>query len=397
MQFIGNFIGIFFNTPAIDFLLRYFFGAWFIWLPILLAYSFWLTWLNYIRLAFLRGLSWSLLEIKIPREITKSPRAMEVVLSALHNTKSGNFLEKYWKGFLRMFYSLEMISVGGQIRFFLYVQAPFRNLVESQIYSQYPGAEISEAEDYSRIFTPADVGEDWNLWGAEFVLLKESAYPIRTYVEFGLEAGKFKEEEKIDPLTSFLEVLGSLSEGEQIWFQIIIRAADKDWKDEAEEIIEKLQQKKAPSSDDDSGRTMLSPGQREVLLAVERNVAKLGFETGIRAIYASRKDAFIGTRAVSLLGAMKQYSTQNMNGFKPTRSTSVDYFFKAEREARKKKKMLERYQGRQYFGVSYHPKPYVLNTEALATLFHFPGSVARTPTLGRIEAKRGEPPMNLPL
>ncbi len=38
-----------------------------------------------------------------------------------------------------------------------------------------------------------------------------------------------------------------------------------------------------------------------------------------------------------------------------------------------------------------------MTVEELATIFHFPGKVATTPTLGRIPSKRAEPPSNLPI
>jgi len=359
---------------------------------------FWQSWLNYIRLSFIHGLSWTLLEIKIPREIMKSPKAMELILNAFHNTRSGNMLDRFWKGFLRMWYSLEVVSIGGQIHFLIYIQAPFRDFVEAQIYAQYPGAEISEIEDYSKIISPEDL-DSWKMWGVEFALIREEAYPIRTYPEFGLEAGKTKEEEKTDPLTSFLESLGSLKEGEQIWFQILIRAADKDWREKAQPIIDELQQKKRASGEaaEDFSKPILSPGQRDVLIAIERNISRLGYETGIRALYLARSEAYNAMRPVFLTGAMKQYSTQDMNGFKPGTTTGVDYFFKKTRETRRKKRMLSAYQQRSYFYIPYRRKPFVLNTEGLATIFHFPGRVAETPTLGRIEAKRGGPPIDLPI
>ena len=394
---IWHLIKVFLNQPSIKFAFNYTLKGWFIWAPILAAYLFWESWINYIHTVFISNLSWTLLEIRIPREIAKSPRAMEVALTALHNTREGNFLERYWKGFLKAWYSLEIVSIGGQIHFFIYVQTIFRNFVESQIYAQYPGAEISEAEDYTKIVSSDDIGEEWNLWGTEFTLTKEDAYPVRTYPEF-VESGKAKEEEKIDPLTSFLESLGSFGEGEQIWFQIMIRAADKSWKERAEKVIEELQEQKAAANEeDDFSKSILSPGRREVLKAVENNVSKLGFETGIRAIYLAKKDVYNSVRPVFLTGAMKQYNTQNLNGFKPGRGTGVDYFFKKFREGRKKREMLRAYQERSYFYIPYRRKPFVLNSEALATIFHFPGRVAETPTLGRIEAKRGEPPINLPI
>ncbi len=398
------FVAIFniFNQPVLRTALEYGMASWFIWAPPLVVYLFWQTWLNYIRLFFIRHLKWVLLEIKIPRDISKSPRAVEVILSTLHNTRDGNLIERYWYGFLRMWYSLEIVSISGQVHFFVYIQSAIRNFVESQIYAQYPEAEIIEAEDYTPIVSPQDIGKakEWSLWGVECGLTKEEAYPIKSYIEFGLEAGKIKEEEKTDPLTSFLEALVAMKEGEQIWFQILIKAADKNWKDRAESIIKNLREQNAVAAAAEGAgfsMMMMSPGQREVLLAVERNVAKLGFDVGIRGIYLAKKETFNSVRKGLLPSVMKQYSTQDMNGFRPARNTSIDYFFKETRELYKRKKILRAYRQRSYFYIPYRHTPFVLSTEALATIFHFPGRVAETPTLGRIEAKKGEPPVDLPV
>ena len=39
----------------------------------------------------------------------------------------------------------------------------------------------------------------------------------------------------------------------------------------------------------------------------------------------------------------------------------------------------------------------VISVEELATVFHLPGTVARTPTLNRVTSTRGEAPANLPI
>ena len=44
-----------------------------------------------------------------------------------------------------------------------------------------------------------------------------------------------------------------------------------------------------------------------------------------------------------------------------------------------------------------HHKTFVLNTEELATLWHFPGQILKVPTLTRIESKEASPPPNLPI
>ena len=40
---------------------------------------------------------------------------------------------------------------------------------------------------------------------------------------------------------------------------------------------------------------------------------------------------------------------------------------------------------------------FILNTEELATIYHFPGQTASSPALKRIASTKAEPPVNLPL
>lgn len=377
----------------------------FLWLPVILFLIFWKLWLYYIRSRFVSKLDWTILEIRLPREIMKGPRAMEVVLNVLHQTKDGNLLEKYWKGFLRPWFSLEIVSIGGEIHFFIYTQRFFRNLVESQIYAQYPDVEITEVDDYSKAAFINGFGREWGCWGTEFGLTEEDAYPIRTYVDYGLHETMTKEEQKTDPITSFIEFFGSLKEGEQIWFQILIRATKKKWQDEGKKLVEKLMKEAGviPKSEKpkegmiEMGVFKLTPGQTEVIKAIERDVSKLGFDVGIRGLYLARNDRFNLVNIASLVGVMKQYNAMNLNGFKLVNPTTVDYFLKKKREAKKKTKILNAFRQRSYFYMPYDRKVFILNTEELATIFHFPGRVAETPTFGRIEAKKGEAPTDLPI
>jgi hypothetical protein len=374
---------------------------WFLWMPLILLFLFWELWLVYIRIRYLKELSWILLEIKIPKEIEKSPRAMEAVFSAIHTTRSGNLIERFWQGFLTPWFSFEITSFNGNIHFFVYTQKFFKKMIESQIYAHYPEVEITEVDDYTKNI-PLDIpNENWQMWGAEFVLEKEDVYPIKTYMDFKLEDPK-EEAEKIDPLNSFLEFLGSLKKGEQVWFQILIKGAGSKWKETGDRVVKKLLEKnkeKGKKSQEQAGAGMLflSPGEQDVVKAIERNISKLGFETGIRFVYLARRDIFNFINVATGIGVMKQYNALHLNGFKPTNTTGVDYFFRERRGNRLKRFMIDAYRQRSYFYPPYKKKPFIFNTEELATIYHFPGRVAKTPTLERVGSRKGEPPPTLPV
>jgi len=388
-----------------------------LWAPVVLGVVAARTWLYYLRANYLAAQEWVVLELKIPRDTYKSPLAMEVVLNGLFQTLGeGTWYDKYVLGKSRAWFSLEMVSIEGKVRFFLLTRPFFRAVVESNIYAQYPTVEIHQAADYTQHVPYGQEGSDWSLWGLEFKLTKADPYPIKTYVDYGLDKDP-KEEFKIDPLTPILEYLGAIGERQQAWIQILVRATKKDnkkegglfgkpydWRKEGEELVEELR-KKYTEQKPKPGETFayektLTKGQQNEIAAIERNISKPGFDCGVRGVYLAKGDAFDATNIPGLLGAFRQFNSNDLNGFKPTNVTGVDMpwkDFKGIRVAGKKAKLFNAYVRRSYFHPPYKRKPFVLNSEELATIFHFPGQVAETPTFGRIESKKIEPPTNLPL
>ena len=128
--------------------LRYVYIAMPVWLPAVFLAVLFNSWVYYRRTKFWQKEGSVLLEIKLPREITKSPLAMEVVLGSFFQTSGeSTWLDRIWKGQTRSWFSLEIASIEGKIRFFIWTKPKHRIDIESQIYSQYPGVEIYEAED----------------------------------------------------------------------------------------------------------------------------------------------------------------------------------------------------------------------------------------------------------
>lgn len=416
-------------------------SLWWIIGPLVLLFIFKELWLEYTQNEYLRSQGSILLEIQIPEGIEHSPKNAEQIFAGLHGIQSsGNLIDRYLKGYVQQWFSFEIVGIGGDIHFFVRTPPKFRNLVESQIYAQYPQAEIAEAEDYVDN-VPKDIpNEKYNLYGAELILNKPDGYPIRTYPMFEDPIAK----EMIDPLSSLAEVLNKLSEGEQIWIQVLIKPVGEKWKEEGEKIIAKLvgrevKEKKTLNTIlsriieevEDYGYYMaeapfrypetrkkgdekkeegsvkdllakLTPGEREVIEAIGRNIAKIGFKSKIRFLYIGQNEVFSKANVSAVVGAFKLFNTQNLNGFKPDpkTKTAIDYFFKRWRENYRKRRIFAQYKERNF--KEKRPfiatrKGFVLNIEELATIYHYPTIGVKAPAIPRIESKRGGPPTGLPV
>ena len=92
---------------------------------------------------------------------------MEIALGALFQGGKINWYDKYRKGKVRDWFSLEMVSIEGQIRFFIRTSAIYKNVIEAQLYAQYPDVEIYEVPDYSRYVDYQGKEGEWEMIGAE--------------------------------------------------------------------------------------------------------------------------------------------------------------------------------------------------------------------------------------
>jgi hypothetical protein len=96
--------------------------------------------------------------------------------------------------------------------------------------------------------------------------------------------------------------------------------------------------------------------------------------------------------------SIKQINSNQLLALKPeTTRVGINgalWLFKDRRNGRRKTLLVSAYSNRNpYFGTP----PFHLNTEELATMWHFPHSLqVKAPQLNKTEAKRTEPPINLP-
>jgi len=392
------------------------FATWPIWLPFILISLLFNTWFSYKRRKWIKEQGSVLLEIKLPREIQKTPLAMELVLNGIWEDVNGTMTDVFLEGRVRDWFSLEIVSIGGQVKFFIWLLPKWRNIVESRIYAEYPGVEIFEAKDYSLdvVFDPTKI----NIWGITTALVKPDAYPIKTYVDYELDKEGREQEETIDPMQLMLEYLGSLKPGEQAWVQIMIQAHRKegftndarifpkpDWREGVKTEIKKIIEEESffPQKEGQTTLTRLTKTQDDTIIAIERNVGKLAFNSMMRILYTAPIDIYDKMKSPGLIGSMRHFASKNLNGIKPKWFSGIDYPWRDFRDMRKRRNqrtLLDAYKRRSFFNVPYknlNGKPYILTTEELATLYHFPGAVVTTPSLPRVPSKKAEAPSNLPI
>lgn len=409
------------------------FGWWFFktigWIyPVFLfVYGLILVWQNYIRNQYRKERKYILLAIDIPKNNEQSPRAVEHIfahLAGAHQTLK--FYKKWWSGEINDSFSLEIISLGGYIQFIIHTRDIYRDLIEAIIYAQYPDAEITEVENYTKKWNIKFPNDKYDLFGTELKLAKSDIYPVITYKEF---EDTLSQELK-DPMASMLEALTRIGPGEEIWIQFVVTPADNDWGNKAQPVINKLigakgrekktlldrifdlpnfiidtlitppaTSSKVKKEEPPTQMLYLTSGEKDIVSAIEHKISKIGFHTRIRYIYIAEKSAFIKERgSQGVYGSFKQFNDLGLNSFKPNKKyhTGDIVWFKKIRLKWRKNRILLRYRNRAQ-SLSPGEYGYVLNTEELASLWHFPVATVKAPLVKKTEAKKAEPPMSLPV
>lgn len=384
-------------------------------------------WLWLRQAEFKEKITWVMLEIRPPREVRKSPKAMEQIITSIYTLRNspGNFFEKWWDGEVTRWFSLEAVSFGGEVHFFLRTPIKFKNIIEANFYAHYPDVEIFVVDDYINTVPKTtkelyDAG--FNLYGSELILEKDDAYPIRTYIQF--EAPE--EEQKLDPVSALLEGLGKLKRDEQFFMQILIRPTDSKWREKGQRLIEELKTKQMFETKNQEDKKIkipigLTPGQIEIIKAVEANMARPGFETIIRLLYIAPKEIFDDTFAnKGVQSILNQYSAMNLNSFKHNNKIKTSrqkwyeypYFRLDARLEGRKQRILQTYINRSYpeeltigkflnldpANFNFESKYFVLNSEELATIYHLPYYFVLTaPFIPKLGSKKIGPPAGLPI
>ncbi len=381
----------------------------------------WKAWVWYRRSDFLykqlqKGI---LLEVKMPRELVKSPRGMEFALTQWWlDSGITTYFHRMWLGQVLPIFSLEIASFGGEVHFYVWCWDNWRPVIESSIYAQYPDVEIVQAEDYASkyVYDP----EKHSVYATDHRYEpRNDAYPIKTYIEFELDKDP-KEEYKVDPLAQVVERLSMLKPDQQIWLQIVItldkigrhKPGGKWWETEnaykslciAE--IDKIRKELVGDPNDPNDRwKSFSRVQmhriNEIIRLIERNMSKHTYRVGMRGVFISSPETFGPEGYNNMRWIWNPFgSAAYLNQMRPRRwHTPFDYPYQDVWDLRwniHAERFFDCYRRRAHFYAPYTLPSNSMSTEVIASFWHpVPSSIA-SPGLQRIPAKKAQPPPNLP-
>ncbi len=399
---------------------------WPLWLAIGLVLGY-VVYLMVKRNQFDESVEYVLFAVTVPPENEKTPKAMEQVMTAIYATDSPpNFYEEWILGERQLEFSFEIVGINGHVRFLFRVPTKLRPIFVAHVFAHYPDAEIQEVEDYVNFAPNHYPNEAYNVYGGDLALTKEDAYPIRTYIHFEdkLNEGEYT---YIDPLASFVEALGNLSIGEQVWLQIVSRPAPGDeMRKQGLKLVDEMMKRKgkaysdlvskyligamhisvdsvgagfgveppgAGEDDEEERLPMLTPGERETLKALEENITKLAYYVKMRLVYIAKRQIYNKAKFAASLGGLLVFNTTNLNGFKVNKKTKTSRDYAKWQVPRLQRKLIANYKKRD---MDAGANPFILSTQEMATIFHFPYMTTKSPTLERSATRMAQPPPDLP-
>lgn len=270
--------------------------------------------------------------------------------------------------------------IGEEINFYAAVPKDSVEFVSRQIEGLWKDASVAPVDDYN-VFNPSGVNQG--------IYLKQKisyALPLRTYIEAN-----------IDTFASILSGLSKINEiGEGAAIQILARPAVKSVKKSVFQNINFLKKggkleeilKGAAIEFKDFKRALMPESKEkqieskviddEAIKALEMKISKPLLEVNVRILVSAPSQYQADVILESVSGGYSQLHAprrQELNLVKPRNSQKLAYQF-SFREFDENQAMI-------------------LNTEELASMFHFPVSTTVTPRVKWIKSKEAQPPAEL--
>jgi hypothetical protein len=322
----------------------------------------------------------------------------------------------------------EIVCCKNQLRYLCIVPKSLKDLIEVAFYSQYPDIKINEISDFVCQLPPNIPNNNFDIWGEEYKLKKESIYQINTIKS---DIISDKDSKVIDPITILLETTAKADYQGIIIFQIVLSQLNKDQKEkytiEGDNVINKILGKpvivkktvleeflglftqvfkeviSVTSAPKEEGKKEPSNDDKEKAKNLKTKNDYGVFSCNFRVGYISPKE-YAEKFVPSSINMFIQRFTSSQNSFEAIDNKGVELktetlldkwltsISKNQIELNMKRDLFQRIVNRKM-----EKKFFVLNSEELAAIYHFPFQKVSTKSLDYIKNKESAPPPNLPI
>ncbi len=314
---------------------------------------FFINWLKHRRREEY-ALDFVTLMVRLPKDNEIKVDAAEQMFAGLYSIKQSGLLS-----FMKPedIFSFEIVALQENIAFYVSCPSKLQDLVEKQIHGAYPNASIREVDEVN-IFS-----ENGHVEFASLSLKKDDYLPIKTYKDL-----------PTDGLSLLTSAMSKMGEGEGAMLQILMRPEGNGWRSAGKSYI---QNKKKKEADPDTASYDHDPKEIE---QIKNKTEKPGFRISIRVVVSSPNEMTAKSHLNNIKGAFAQFQS-GYNSFSSNFLLFKHMF------------MID---------VIYRYMPFfnrgtcVLNSEELATIFHFPNKTVETHHIKWLNAKHAPAPQDIP-
>ena len=319
---------------------------------------FW--WSSRRRKKLLLDLNLRLLLVRLPRDPAGSGEAKDPLREIAVSGQFFNSLLGMKKPFAL---ELAVHNIGEEIKFYCAVPTSAEEGVAKYIRALWPGAQVSHADDYT-IF-----GGSGKVRVATLEQKSHFALPLRTYTEA-----------KADLFLSFLSAFANLrAVGEGLALQVVVEGASSGTKKSGMRYLETI--KKPPQAKEKGDQVLQTPeplDQGKIRL-VQNKLSQTLYKVAVRLVATAPNDLRAEELLNGALVACGQFELANGNQVKVVtpknpRRTIEDFIFRS-------------------FGSA---NEMILNTDELASFFHFPTSGFQVAKIASVKSREAAAPIELP-
>lgn len=316
----------------------------------------------------------------------------ETIFAAVGGLRAERGIKAWFWGRSDQF-SFEIVASDKRISFYVVAPISGARYLEQQIHAHYPEAVVEEINDYNAFSAQGSMA------AAYLQTTKRFVFPLKTYRKM-----------EVDPLNSVINVLSKLEKNESLVIQYTVRSARAAWHSRTRQVVSKILQKnsvkeglKAASwwggisiffsevfsstkkKEANEQHTLKAPPrlsavEEEMVKSMEEKNLKAGLDVNIRVIACAQSQEKANLYLENVGSAYTEYNNFSYgNVFSRPQKYNLDRTIKdfIYRRFREKNSFL-------------------LNSEELASIFHFPLPGTETPNILWLTAKNAPAPSNIP-